>query len=48
MLTYSRLCGQDNVEVKLLEELGINLVAGSHLIECEPWWNGNEERQVYF
>lgn len=27
---------------------GMNLTAGTHLIQTECWWNGNEERQAYF
>lgn len=26
---------------------GINLTAGSQLIQCEIWWNGNDELQAY-
>jgi SNF2 family DNA or RNA helicase len=26
---------------------GMNLTAGSKIIQCEPWWNGNDEDQSY-
>jgi SNF2 family DNA or RNA helicase len=25
---------------------GLNLASGEHVIRCEPWWNGNDERQA--